>query len=475
MSPFHSKAFVFFAVSVMVISGAAVYLSVSAVSGDHAFVPVQPHTNPVSFNPAETVDSTGSAYGTGPREYTSKIGNTTWCASGSELHSILDLGQSIQLCFGGPYNQSSYTGPSGGILLNVCYSSELVKQYHTNFGYYLTTYDVTCTFTPSSAGTYKWQLAVCVDPSIKEIDYSAFVSFTVESDPTVSTPTATPSHNPLETPLPVSITFSTTESGGASPLSYQWDINGTGVSGATSTTFTHIFSGYASYTITVNVTDATGYKVTSTALVEVIYPPLSVSLSVSPNPADIGESVKLTASASGGSGTYSGYVFSYSVNGTPYYIHETTNTHSISFSSSGNYPMNVSVTDSAGYTAYSLNTTEVISNQLAAVISSNVSETEVGFGVEFMSSVAGGIPPYTYSWSVSDNGSATITGTGSDINYTDPTEAGTLSAKLTVKDNQTGVYTAYKNITVLPDVKLVNFSLSNSVRWVVSESGICGA
>jgi hypothetical protein len=761
MNPFHSKAFVFFAVSVMVISGAAVYLSVSAVSGNHAFVPVQPHTNPVSFNPAETVDSTGSPHGVCSPEHTPFIGNASWCAVSSTLNSIFDLGQSACISFGGLYNNSYY--PSGGIFLDIYNPSmSLIKQCHTDFIASGTTYSpsppVVCSF--STTGKYQWQLQVCIDPSIKEIQYSALEPLTVNADPTIATPTASPSHNPLETRLPVSITFSTTESGGTSPLSYQWDINGTGVSGATSNTFTHTFSGYATYTITVNVTDATGYKVTSTALVEVIYPPLSVSLSVSPNPADIGESVKLTASASGGSGSYSSFVFSiagsphvdsisittnspnasqtyqqmitvkgstYGINsqfsniqfvysnGTHIYawiqsinttstnatiwlklysdvnqtinmqvypqsdnflsatgyvgygaqdikvaqkifpyitdfsnltgwttygsgtvkygssglnvtgtgsawttiqsnisynpnnyvlgscfydtiltgttgqdgmvawsgigqegtslqhgwesvssgvyglfnwngpsdtvlsnnsnnaqysdfetwvnatssfgttnfgsiysngvdfeassslnvivqvyltdsIHvryvylrnnlimptisigtgsahsETTSTYTTSFSSSGSYPMNVSVTDSAGYTAYSLNITEVVSSALAAVISSNVSETEVGFGVEFMSSVAGGTPPYTYSWSVSDNGQTALTGTGSDINYTDPTEAGTLSAKLTVKDSQTGVYTAYKNITVLPDVELVNFSLSNSVRWVVSES-----
>lgn len=466
MNPFHSRAFVFFAVSVMVISGAAVYLSVSAASGNHAFVPVQPHTNPVSFNPAETVDSTGSPHGTASPEHTPFIGNASWCAVSSTTNSTFDLGQSACISFGGFYNNSYY--PSGGIFLDIYNPSvSLIKQCHTDFiasGTTSTSPPVVCSF--STTGKYQWQLQVCIDPSTNEIEYSALEPLIVNADPTIATPTASPSHNPLETLLPVSITFSTTESGGTSPLSYQWDINKTGVSGATSTTFTHVFSGYATYTITVNVTDATGYKVTSTALVEVIYPPLSVSLSVSPNPADIGESVKLTASASGGSGSYSSFVFS--IAGSAH--SETTSTYTTSFSSSGSYPMNVSVTDSAGYTAYSLNTTEVVSSALAAVISSNVSETEVGFGVEFMSSVAGGTPPYTYSWSVSDNGQTALTGTGSDINYTDPTETGTLSAKLTVKDSQTGVYTAYKNITVLPDVELVNFSLSNSVRWVVSES-----
>ena len=187
MNPFHSKAFVFFAVSVMVISGAAVYLSVSAVSGNHAFVPVQPHTNPVSFNPAETVDSTGSPHGTDSPEHTPFIGNASWCAVSSTTNSTFDLGQSACISFGGFYNNSYY--PSGGIFLDIYNPSmSLIKQCHTDFiasGTTSTSPPVVCSF--STTGKYQWQLQVCIDPSTSTIQYSALEPLTVNADPTIAT------------------------------------------------------------------------------------------------------------------------------------------------------------------------------------------------------------------------------------------------------------------------------------------------
>jgi PKD repeat protein len=448
----------------MVASGVAVYFTMSSSFGDNAFTPVQPRINPVTFNPAETIDSTGSPHGEPNTFEMTKIGNSSWCALATTQNSTFDLGQSVCLGFGGLYNNSHY--PSGGVFLDIYNpSSSLVKQCHSNFILLGTTSSsppVVCSF--STTGKWTFQVQVCTDPSTNTIQYSALEPLMVYADPTLTTPTTSPSHDPIETSLPISITFSTTESGGASPLSYQWEINGTEVSGATSSTFTHTFTGYASYTIAVNVIDATGYKVTSTPITETIYPPLKVSFSVSPNPGDIGENIVLTATASGGSGSYSSYIFS--INGAGHT--ETTDSYTTTFSSSGSYPMNVSVTDSAGYTAYSLNTTELISTQLAAVISSSIPETQVDYTVTFTSSVSGGTPPYTYSWSVSDNGTAIKTGTEANISVY-PTEAGNLSAKLIVKDNRTNVFTAYKNITVAPALRLINYYLSNSVKWVVSQ------
>jgi hypothetical protein len=462
MFSFGKRKIAYLAVFIMVMGGTGAYFSLATTSGSPPMIPINPYNSlPL---PGPTVDSFGSGTGGHQKTY---IGNTSWCAAGETNQTTFDVGEANTFCWYGVYNETAYSNYNVSFLIflpGATSGTVLGSAYVFGFSGVSNQPEI-ASYTFGQAGTYQWRIDAANGTGGPGGADSACIPITVNPAPTISTPTTT-TQNPLEALLPVSISFSAAESGGTSPLSYQWGINGTGVSGATSSAFTHVFSGYASYSITVNVTDAAGYKITSEALVMVIYPPLKISLTVSPNPGDIDENIVLTATASGGSGSYSSYIFS--INGAGHT--ETTDSYTTTFSSSGSYPMNVSVTDSAGYTAYSLNTTELISTQLAAVISSNVSETEIGFGVEFTSSVSGGNPPYTYSWSVSDNGSTPITGTGSDINYTDPAEAGTLSAKLTVKDSQTGVYTAYKNITVLPDLKLVNYSLSNSVRWVVSEN-----
>ncbi|HML02301.1 MAG TPA: PKD domain-containing protein, partial [Candidatus Bathyarchaeia archaeon] len=57
--------------------------------------------------------------------------------------------------------------------------------------------------------------------------------------------------------------FTLNVSGGTSPYSYQWYINGTAVSGATNTTWTFAPSSTGSYKIYVKVTDASRAQATS--------------------------------------------------------------------------------------------------------------------------------------------------------------------------------------------------------------------
>ena len=77
MSLPNSKVFVFLAASLMVVSGVAVYFTVSSSFGDNAFTPVQPRINPVTFNPTETIDSTGSPHGSPNTLETTIIGNSS--------------------------------------------------------------------------------------------------------------------------------------------------------------------------------------------------------------------------------------------------------------------------------------------------------------------------------------------------------------------------------------------------------------
>lgn len=70
---------------------------------------------------------------------------------------------------------------------------------------------------------------------------------------------------PVSTSIPLggSVAFSSTVSGGASPYSYQWYLNGVPVSGATSSTWTFTPSATGTYSVYVNVTDSGGVSAKS--------------------------------------------------------------------------------------------------------------------------------------------------------------------------------------------------------------------
>ncbi len=445
----------YLAVFIMVMGGTGAYFSIMVANGNHSAL--SGNAPVVPFNPSQTTIKVGG--GTGGKHYTI-IGNTTWCAYGATFNTTFDVGQKNTFGWEGIYNGSTDYAPSSGVCFYITLpgaSSPTELGTPEAFAAVAGSPCEVVSYTFTEAGTYLWNIEAGTYASVQ-------YTITVNAAPTV---TVTSSANPLEMPNPPQVTFTASASGGVSPYTYQWNINGTNVTSATSSTFAHTFTGAASYSIAVYMEDNLGYLIESSVFTETIYPQLTLSLTSSANPADIGK-VTYTFTASGGSGTYSDYCLY--VNGSKEGTF-TSNTVSYTFSGAATYSVYGIVLDSADYTAQSLTIDQVISTKLAASISTNTSktETEIGFGIEFESTVAGGVPPYTYSWSVSDNGQTPITGTGSDINYTNPNEAGTLSAKLTVKDSQTDSLTLYENVTVLPDLKLVNDSLSNTVKWVVSK------
>ena len=445
----------YLAVFIMVMGGTGAYFSIMVANGNHSAL--SGNAPVVPFNPSQTTIKVGG--GTGGKHYTI-IGNTTWCAYGATFNTTFDVGQKNTFGWEGIYNGSTDYAPSSGVCFYITLpgaSSPTELGTPEAFAAVAGSPCEVVSYTFTEAGTYLWNIEAGTYASVQ-------YTITVNAAPTV---TVTSSANPLEMPNPPQVTFTASASGGVSPYTYQWNINGTNVTSATSSTFAHTFTGAASYSIAVYMEDNLGYLIESSVFTETIYPQLTLSLTSSANPADIGK-VTYTFTASGGSGTYSDYCLY--VNGSKEGTF-TSNTVSYTFSGAATYSVYGIVLDSADYTAQSLTIDQVVSTKLAASISTNTSktETEIGFGIEFESTVAGGVPPYTYSWSVSDNGQTPITGTGSDINYTNPNEAGTLSAKLTVKDSQTDSLTLYENVTVLPDLKLVNDSLSNTVKWVVSK------
>ena len=209
-----------------------------------------------------------------------------------------------------------------------------------------------------------------------------------------------------------SVTFTASASGGSGSYSYQWYLNGSAVSGATSSTWTTTSLPTGSPTIYVDVTDSNSRTVQSNTITETVHPVISVTISSSSNPSDVNTSVTFTATATGGSGTYTNYAF---------YLNSaleqsgSSDTWSYTFTSIGNYTISVTVTDSLNDQGVADMTQTVSPAPLTASISASLNPVDVGVTVTFDSFVSGGTPPYTYQWYI--NGAAVSGATGSTFSY----------------------------------------------------------
>ena len=312
-------------------------------------------------------------------------------------YQYIDLGQAISV---------SYSASAGGV------SS---VTYYYNGGS-----STSSTYTPGGTGTDTVGLEISTNDGTYGTTNGATV--TVESDPTVS---ASTSQGTVDSGQ--SVTFSSSASGGYGTYSYQWYLNGAAVSGATSSSWTTAFSVSSTTTesVYVNLVDQTGYSVNSNTISETVDPPLSVSIASSLNPSDANQNVVYTASPSGGSGSYTNYNFY--LNGGSIQS-GTSNQWTEDFTSSGSNSVYVVVTDSNSYTAQSSTITQTVNSDPTVSISSSQNPTDVGNTIEFQSSVSGGTPGYSYSWSA--DGSSYTT---QDINVSF-SSSGTYSIDLTVKD-----------------------------------------
>ncbi len=98
--------------------------------------------------------------------------------------------------------------------------------------------------------------------------------------------------------------FSVAPSGGVGPYNVSWNF-GDGSAAATGPTAGHTFLAPGAFVVTTTVTDQLGYTASAALTVSVAPPALAVALSVSPAEPSAGQTVTISASATGGSAPYS--------------------------------------------------------------------------------------------------------------------------------------------------------------------------
>ncbi len=350
--------------------------------------------------------------------------------------SSLDLGQSVTF-------QSSLVSPGSGGDIYAWHTSP------SGLGCASST-SLTLSCLPNATGTYN--VNVTVTDSVGQSSTSGTLTFIVHSDPTVGTPSS--SRSTVETGE--AVTFTAAPTGGALPYSYAWSGLPTPCSGTITATPTCTPSSPGSFTIQVNVTDASHYNVTS--------PTLSFSVQQGPSvltptaqpfgSVDLGQSVRFSVTVTGGSGGYT-------------YIWQGLPTGCVSISAPdvtctptaiGLSSVGVQVNDSAGGVETSGSLAYSVDSQpYLGTLSATPATVDLGETLRFSTNAAtsGGAAPYRYQWSGLPAGCTSV---NADSLSCVPTAAGAGTAGLTVYDANNGTNSTTVPYDVYVDPSLLGIS-----------------
>lgn len=247
--------------------------------------------------------------------------------------------------------------------------------------------------------------------------------------------------------VPVNLTSSV--AGGTAPYTFTWRF-GDGTS-STGRNASHDYPQAGTYDPMVFVNDSAGHS-GSASLSLLIDPAVAVSASADPASGGAPLTVEFTAIPSGGSGTYTGYAWSF---GDGSQGSGSSSAHT--YTAAGTYSATVRVTDTYGASATSAAVQVIITSSaprsLAVTLQASSASGKVGQVVTFTASPSGGTLPFTYTWSGVPTGCS-----GQDTASFEcaPTAPGEFVVQVTVTDSgspaQHATAVAYYNATssVLP-------------------------
>jgi hypothetical protein len=272
---------------------------------------------------------------------------------------------------------------------------------------------------PSVAGNYSVRVvATDSDGSASE---SAPLAFRVYAAPVAALPTA----NRTSADVGQSVTFGASALFGSGGFTYAWAGLPPGCSGASATVACALASA-GTFTVSVRVTDSNGANSTSPALSYTVRPDPAVTAPHAARTAiDAGQSLRLAANASGGSGAYA-----YAWSGLPAGCAATGAVANCTFASSGSYSISVRVSDTNGFGVLSAATGITVAPALSATATGPASSLSVGTAGAFSVSASGGTGPWTYTWRFSDGVSAS----GSSVEHAFGS-SGSFSATVWVNDS----------------------------------------
>lgn len=374
-----------------------------------------------SSGSASNEKTTSSSTSYPPPSYPSYPGTPGWTLSIAS-NAVSSGGSSGSgLSYSQSYTHSETSRRVGSTYYYTYYTHAYSTTSWTGYSMSGTPYEVT-SYGSSGGSTQTWEISMGSGSESGSLDIYA--------------PSVSISSNTNTIDAGVSISLSSSVSGTTGSLSYSWSSSGGSFSSTTASNPSWSASSSGTYTISLKVTDGAPYTQSSNTLTITVDSDPSVSISSSKNPSDAGQSVTFTASASGGPGSYSNYNFYLNGNSVQ---SGSSNQWTEDFTSSGSQSVYVVVTDTNGGSGQSSTITQTVNSDPSVSISSSQNPTDSGKTVEFTSSVSGGTPGYSYSWSVEGN-----TYTTPDINVS-YSSSGSYSVDLTVTD--AAGYSVSKTVT----------------------------
>jgi Calcineurin-like phosphoesterase/PKD domain len=281
------------------------------------------------------------------------------------------------------------------------------------------------TFTPSTTGNYEVYVTVTDDRS-------SIVQSNVVTDINVY-PELTTSINPSLTSMSNGTTqqFTSITSGGFTPYTYQWFLNGNQISNAKNSTwkFTPTSSGtFSIYLVVSDNNTAISQSNNATVVVKT-----SLDVIITPTQVDIylGQSRTFISNVSGGTTPYSyqWYLNDTAVTGA------TSQNWTFTPTITGHYKISLNITDALNSKTQSNIVTDItVYSALTASISPSTVNMTVGMQQTFNSTISGGAQPYTYHWYLNGN---PVPNTNSSSWTFIPTASGNFTIYLTVTDNNT--------------------------------------
>jgi len=217
------------------------------------------------------------------------------------------------------------------------------------------------------------------------------------------------------------VSFGCTAGDGTPPYEFAWDFGDeTGARGAA---VAHAYGSSGTKTATCTVTDAGGDRATFSVVVE-IYSVPTVAASVDRPNASPGTELTFTATARGGSGTFT---FDWAL-GDESSATGPMVTHA--YASPGRYTAIVTVQDAAAGTAPSTIALTVTISEVTAMATAATTSAVEGDTISFAAIASGGAGgPYTYHWEFGDG----ATGEGATASHA-YSKAGTYTPRVTVTD-----------------------------------------
>ena len=405
----------------------------NATSSSWTFTPTTNDTYTVYLNVTDNVGVTS-------------ISNTTTVIVNGPLSASVLPNPSVDMDVGQSQTFNSTVSGGTGIYSYQWYVNGVPQSGATTTAY---------TFTPPLPDS-NIQVYVMVTDSIGT-EATCNVTVNVNSSPSVSV---------LPSPVIMDVgqanLFTAAVSGGTSPFTYQWYLDGIPV-GTNSASYSYN-STVGSHEVYVNVTDSASVPViaeSNTATVTV-NPAATVSVAPASSTMDVGQANLFTATVSGGTASFSyqWYLNDSAVSGA------TEATWTFAPASPGYYTVYVEVTDAANFTATSNTANATVNAAVSVGVSPTSINLDVGQSQTFNSTVSDGTFPYSYQWYL--NGTQINGANSSSWTFT-PTTNDTYTIYLNVTDNA-GVVAISNAATVAVNCQLSASFLPSSFAMFVNQS-----